>query len=250
MLQGLYAAANGLVSEEARQAVIANNIANVFTAGFKRQEPVQQGFYSVFRDSMSVARLNAERSPGGGVKLVETYTDPAEGTVTTTGNNLDIALSGPGYLVVDTPQGERFTRAGKFMIDSDGQLANDAGHKVQGTGGPIDVRGGAVQFDGTGRVIVDGAPVGTLRLVEFEDPRMLTREGNTLFAASQAAMDRSAPADQTRVAAGSLEMSNVQLPHEMIGMTLGLRAYSANQRVISAFDETLGNLIERVGMPI
>ena len=239
------------MANEDRQAVIANNIANASTIGFRRQQPVQEGFYDVFVQKLSrPMRFDLEGAPGGGVKVVETFTDTAAGAVASTDNPLNVALTGPGFLAVDTPQGERFTRAGHFTVDLDGQLATPDGFKVQGAGGAsIDARGGDLLIANDGTVRVDGATTGQLRLVEFEDPHMLGREGGSLYRASEAALRRSTEAENTTVVNKALEMSNVNLPQEMINMILGLRVYAANQKVINAMDETMTRLIEQVGMP-
>jgi len=251
MITGLYAAANGMLAMEDRQAVIANNIANAATAGFRRQIPVVKGFDEILlEEARHPFRFNVERAPGGGVKTVETFSDTRSGGVYTTGNPLNVGLLGPGYLVVDTPKGERFTRNGELTVDVDGQLATADGYKVQGDGGPIDVRGGAVTIDESGMVRVDGVPAGQLRIVEFADPHMLTREGHTLYTASAEALNKSAPATNTRVVSAALERSNVEMPVEMAQMILGLRAYAANQRVINTFDETMSQVIDRVGAPL
>ena len=97
---------------------------------------------------------------------------------------------------------------------------------------------------------MDGAATGQLRLVEFENPHMLTREGAGLYSASQATLNRSAPAAHTAVVHKALEMSNVNVPNEIVNMLLGLRAYGANVKVISTIEETMTRLIEQVGAPI
>jgi len=252
MLQGLYAAATGIMAVEDQQAVIANNIANASTVGFRRQAPIQKGFYDTFVTELRRPFwFNTQEAPGGGVKVVETFTDVSAGTLTRTEDPLNVALQGPGFVVVDTPNGERFTRSGKFSVDLDGQLATVDGFKVQNAdGGGIDVRGGTIEILADGAVNVDGAPTGRIRLVEFEDPHVLTREGHYLYAASDAAAVRSAEAADTQVVQQALEASNVNLPHEMVNMIVGLRAYAANQKVINAMDETVSRLIERVGMPV
>lgn len=250
MLKGLYAAASGLMALEQRQAVIANNISNASTAGFRRQEPVQKGFYGVFLDrQVRPGILNADPAPGGGALFVETFTDTRRGTIAVTDDPLNLALEGPGFLVVQTPFGERYTRSGALSIDTDGQLTMPDGYKILGAGGtPMDVGGGRLTIGRDGMVYEDGVESGRLQLVEFEDPHMLTREGGSLYRASDAAMARSGEAADTRVIHKSLEMSNVNLPNEMIGMILGLRAYEANQKYINAMDETMGRLIDQVGM--
>ncbi len=252
MIQGLYAAATGMIALEERHAVVANNLANAATNGFKRQNAIPEGFYEVFLGKMGTPQiLDAERGPGGGLKTFETYSDFSSGPLQTTGDPLNAALMGPGFFAVSTPNGDRFTRDGAFTIDADGQLATTEGYKVQGAGGGgIDVSGGSAQIDENGVVWVDGVQTGQLGITEFADPQLLQREGDNLYAAPQEALTQSAPATETMVAPKSLEASNVKVPVEMAQMILGLRAYTANQKVINAVDETVGRLISDVGSPV
>lgn len=251
MIQGLYTAAGGMLAVEDRQFSIANNIANAATTGYKRQSPVQLGFYEVFSAKMKRPfHFDAEAAPAGGVKVVETFPDLSGGVLRSTENPLHVALQGPGYFTVDTQNGPRYTRAGDFTTDHMGNLATQEGYPVQSLSGqPISVQGGTVNIDREGRVAVDGAPAGQIRVVEFEAPHRLIREGDSLYAASDQVAQGMAAANTT-VEHKQLEMSNVNLPREMTMMLLGLRAYEANQRVIQAFDSTMGRLIESVGMPI
>jgi flagellar basal body rod protein FlgG len=240
-----------MVAVEDRQAVIANNIANAATVGFRRQEAVQEGFYGVFANKLvSPGRFNRSSAPGGGAKVVETSTSTAAGPIVTTDDPLNVALRGPGFLAVNAPDGERFTRAGNFLVDGDGELATPDGYKVQGEGGGgIEVPPGNVEIMEDGSLKSNGVTSGRLRIVEFEDPHMLARLGEGLYGASPEALARSADATKTDVIGKSLEMSNVNIPKEMVSMILALRAYGANQKVISAFSETMSAVIERVGMP-
>lgn len=251
MLKGLYSAATGMHASEARQAVTANNIANASTVGFRGQAPVQKGFYSYFAGKLKTPpQFNRQTAPGGGVRMDETYTNTANGPIAVTGDRLHVALMGPGYFVVDTPEGDRFMRNGKFAVNAEGELMTADGNTVQGAGGgAITVNGANVVINEDGTVIVDGIPQGRIRVVEFEDPHMLTRQGETLYAASAEALRTSAEAANTQVVHKSLEMSNVSMPKEIINMTLGLRAYEANQRVVVAVDETMRRLIEQVATP-
>lgn len=250
MIQGLYTAAGGMLATESRQSVIANNIANVSTPGYKSQSPVQLGFYDVFSAKMRNSfHFEQAAAPAGGVKLVETYPDMSNGVMRTTDNPFNLALDGPGFLAVDTARGERYTRSGDFEVDAQGNLSTADGYKVQSVSGqPIDVRGGRVNIAQDGRVTVDGAEAGQIRMVEFEEPKRLTREGNNLYSASQEVQQKMAAATGTILQQGSLEMSNVNLPKEMVQMMLGMRAYEANQRVIQSVDTSIGQLIEQVGL--
>lgn len=251
MLQGLYAAATGMAAMEGRQNVLANNIANASTPGFRRQEPLQKGFYGLFSDRLRTpARYNSTTAPGGGVSFTGTFSDPSPGPITVTGNPLDAALSGPGFFAVETPEGQRFTRGGQFKLDVAGQLATADGFKVLDAGGtPIDVPQGTVSIASDGNVMVDGLVIGQLGVTEFANPNALTRQGDNLYAASEAVLATAEPADETLVTQKALEMANVNLPQEMVSMILGMRAYGANQKMINAIDETTQRLIEQVGMP-
>ncbi len=249
MIKGIYSAASGMSAIETRQATIANNIANASTPGFKSSHPVNLGFYDVFmRSPRNPFHYNIEPAPGGGTKVVEIHPDLSAGPLRVTDNPLDLALIGPGYLAVETAQGERYTRHGGLGIDVDGHLATQDGYKVlSDTGAPLDVRGGVVNIGADGEVRVDGIPSGRLRMVEFDEPHRLQRQGAGLYAASEELT--ATPAAATQLEQGALEMSNVNVVAEMMRMILGTRAYEANQRVIATFDDTLGKLIDQVGMP-
>lgn len=250
MIQGLYAAANGMMSVEDRQAVIANNIANVSTNGFKRQLMVQKGFYGEYLDSNNAARLNITVAPGGGIKTSETFTHFGGGGLSQTGNPLDVALIGEGFFHLRGPDGDVYSRSGKFDISADGILISPNGSPVLDiTGSDIDVSGGMPVFDATGTVYVNGEERGQLAIIEFEDPHGLIRTGENLFVATDEIAGTGFQAQGTTVAAQSIEASNVQLPVEMINMMMALRAYSANQKVIQTIDETTGRMVDQVGSP-
>jgi flagellar basal-body rod protein FlgF len=248
----MFSAANGMRTLEERQAVLANNVANASTPGFRRQHCIPKGFHTLYLDKRgTVARYDRNAAPGGGTKDIATFTDATAGPIQKTGNPLDLALIGPGFFVVDTGQGEQFTRNGRFSIDSGGMLINEHGHRLQSAaGGPLEVRGGPVGIGPDGAVRVGGQPVGQLRLVEFEDIHMLARQGDSLWLGSPESQRRSAAAANTRIESEAIEGANVQLPLEIASMTIALRAYQANQLVITATDDTVGKLIDQVGMPI
>lgn len=251
MIQGLYAAASGMLAMEDRQATIANNIANATTAGFKRQSTVHEGFQQVYYNELrNPVWLNLERGPGGGLRTTETYSDYSNGSLTPSGNPLDVALIGPGFISVSTSTGEAFTRNGHLALSEAGRLITTDGHEIRDVdGGVIDLGEGAITIDGAGQVLEDGVAAGQISIIEFEDPHMLERLGFTLYRASDEALARSGPAQATTVAGRTIETSNVQIPKEIGDMMLALRAYSANQRVINAIDETISRLIDSVGAP-
>ena len=251
MIQGLYTAADGMLAVEAKQSAISNNIANTSTPGYKRAEPILSGFYTVFSDQLRQPfHFNIQTAPGGGVRLGETSSDQTPGALTEVDNPLAMALQGPGYFVVDTPQGQRFTRSGNFTMNGQGQLATMDGYTVEGVGGqPIDVRGGKVEVGTDGSVRVGRVPAGQIRLLDFKSTRGFRREGNNLFSAPAQEVANATPPTNTYVQANALESSNVNLPREITEMMLGMRAYEANQKVVQAIDATMGRLIDQVGFP-
>jgi len=248
VIQGLYAAANGMLAVEERQAVIANNIANASTPGFKRQLAVQKGYHEAFYlDGRRPERFDRIVAPGGGIRTIETFSNFGNGVVNTTSNPLDVALTGPGFLKIEGPDGTRYTRNGRMAI-AEGQLVTLAGEKVLGEDdNPIDVSGGTIEFTEHGDVLVNGESRGRLGIVEFDDPHALTREGLTLFRAPEDVAAAAKAAINTSVMPQSIENSNVELPAEMINMLTALRAYAANQQVIQSVNETVSRMINQVG---
>jgi flagellar basal-body rod protein FlgG len=236
-----------MMAVEDRQAVIANNIANSTTPGFKRQVAVQKGFDLVFESTrIGAARFKDVIAPGGGLKVSETFSGLENGIISNTGNALDVALIGPGYFKVNAGNETMYTRAGRFSVGESGLLVTQHGYPVlDANDEPIDITNGIVTFDATGNVIVNDVPVAELGIVDFADPHALSREGYSLYRNS--GLTTIIPAENTTVAPQSLEASNVQLPIEMTNMMMALRAYAANQQVISSVSETTSRLIDQVG---
>lgn len=251
MIQGLYTAASGMFAVEAKQSALSNNIANTSTPGYKRAEPILSGFYAQFSKELQQSfHFDVTDAPGGGVRVGETFSDLSAGVLTETDNPLQMALQGPGFFVVNTPAGERYTRTGAFVVDPQGQLATQDGYKVQGVGGqPIDVRGTKVEVGTDGNIRVDNTSAGQLRLLSFASTRNLKREGNSIYSASAQDLASAKPPTDTFVQGKSLESSNVNLPKEITEMMLGMRAYEANQKVVQAIDATMGRLIDQLGFP-
>lgn len=247
MIQGLYTAANGMVAVEARQAVIANNIANASTHGFKRQMAVQKGYYG---DYMGSKLPSTATAPGGGVKLTETFSNFSGGAITKTGSALDVALMGDGFFQLQMGDQSLYTRNGQFSVNPAGLLSSASGHPVLDIGGsPIDVSGGLVEIDESGNVLINGEVNTQIAIINFEDPHGLKRVGDNIFQATDEMMATSSQATNTTVGAHALETSNVAVPTEMINMMMALRAYGANQKVISSIDETVSRMIDQVGSP-
>ncbi|MGE5554154.1 MAG: flagellar basal-body rod protein FlgF [Betaproteobacteria bacterium] len=252
MIRGLYIGASGMLAELRRTEVIANNLANAATDGYKRDELVEESFPALllrrFNDPAGPATLPAGYPPvvgplNLGAVATETATDWAAGPLTETGNPLDLAIAGEGMFAVQTPNGVRYTRDGAFTRNGQGQLVTESGFPVLGEQGPLALGNGEVSVAPDGTVSVDGQMVGRLLVIRFPHGG-LVKEGGNLFAAAAAGE----PVDsETTVQQGFVERSNVNTVREMIGLIASVRSYEANQRLIQMEDELLQKAVTEVG---
>ncbi len=164
------------------------------------------------------------------------WTDLSEGGLHETDHPLDVALSGPGFLVVQTPAGPRYTRAGALSVDQQGTLVSAGGFPVLGQGGLITVRSFKVTFGPQGEVQDSGRTVDTLHIVDFPKPYALVKESRGLFAPTDPGVQPVAARD-FQVVGGTLEESNVNAVRTMVDMIDMLRQYEATHRPISAHDD-------------
>ncbi len=215
------------VALERELSVVANNIANMNTTGYKADG-------SVFEEYLSATARGAET--GSRVSFVQDrgiWHDMSGGSIERTGNPLDVAISGKGFFVVQTPRGERYTRNGSFQINADGVLVTSDGDEVLGDGGPIRFQRNdrQIQISPDGTVSVrEGTSIqdsqrGKLRLVNFANLQQLHKDGNSMFAAGNGV--QSQPVDTTTtVVQGTVEKSNVHAVVEMSRMIELTRSYA------------------------
>lgn len=248
MLKGMYAAASGMIAQRERLDAIANNTANVSTVAFKRAIPVSRGFYQVF--AREITRFPAQRGsteiPGGGSALDATTLDFSPGSISDTGNPFDLALDGSGFFVVQTPTGERYTRAGNFTLDAEGRLVTQNGHAVLGQEGPIIARGESALISPSGQVTVNGAPVEQLLIVDFPRPYQLTEYGQNYYTATEEVRRTRTVLEQPQLRVGALERSNVNPIAELIQLMDAARSYESHQRIVQAFDESLDAAVNEI----
>lgn len=222
--------------------VIANNLANMNTAGFKGEQVKFEEYL------MPVASVEGFT---GTDKRVDFVHDPrmmrdlSEGTTRQTGNELDVALSGDGWLVVSTPAGDRYTRNGQLKLSAEGILVTSEGYPVQGEGGDItfgaNETGIVIGRDGT--IATDQGPKDRLQVVDFANRSAMKKEGSSLYSTDEAPQ---AP-ESFAVIQGSYEGSNVQAMQEMTSMIETVRAYSSVSKMLEAADETRGQAIQQLG---
>ena len=231
MDSGYYAACTALKTQSSALELIANNVANINTTGYRAQLPsfeslLVEGRNSVPGDGWS--RLVNQFAVLNGARL-----DLTEGNLQRTGNPLDLALDGPGFFAVQTKAGVMYTRDGNFRLSAKGQLTTAAGDAVLGTAGPISVPGNAqIAIGPDGTISVAGAVSGKLRLVEFASGAQLTAVGGQYYSAPAPA---AAPALHTQIRAGMLESSNVNPVAAVVGLITAQRQADMVGRAMSAF---------------
>lgn len=245
MSGGMYLAAAGALVQQMRLAMLSNNVANINTSGYKAER-------SVFRLPEASAATDAAQSASSGQQLspfappFTTMVDFSQGAIRQTGNPLDVAIDGDGFLSVQTPDGVYYTRQGSFTRNADGVLTAPDGHPVLGEGGPIILEEGAVEIDEAGAVYLNGDEVGRLQVTAFDDTDSLQKVGAGRFALHPDALPGHRP-DNTFLRQGHIEMANVNPIQAMTEMIETSRAFEAYQKVIHSVDEATSKSINDVG---
>lgn len=255
MDHGLYTAYLGLKARERTLDVTANNIANASTAGFKADRLLFRSIEAAVQEqsgqtingqaaNQSLDRL-LTNSHGIEVGVVQTgIADFTDGQLQQTGRPLDVALEGDGFLSVQTPQGERYMRAGSLRRDTNGQLVTPQGFLVNGENGPITLPPGEVLISEKGEITVNNQKAGALKLVSFSNPATaLIKEGGSTFAATNLNKFPPGAAQSTRVVQGAVEGSNVDPMLEMAAMLQNTREFESLQRGINMLANDLGRKI-------
>ena len=247
----MYIAYTGARNAERKLEQIAQNLANVTSAGYKQDKSVNKGVvpmsFFVGQDQVSITGEVSDAALLYSTPAIE-YVDFSQGPMRQSGNPFDVALDGDAFFTVATSQGERLTRAGTFRVDGAGDLATPSGEKVLGNGGPIRVGEGVLTIGRDGQVSVDGAVVDTLKLRKVADPQRLVKTGNSLFGAPQDLPLLPVGQDVT-VNQGFVEESNtgaVQGMTEMIEASRMFEAYMKMMTTISELASKASNDLGRV----
>lgn len=255
MVRGLFTAWTGLETEQKRLDVIANNMANSATVGFKAENVTNQSFHDVITLKVNDSSENfTDREIGTmslGVKLGEVYTDFSQGSLRETGNDFDVALSGKGFFalnVVDKNGNEtiKYTRDGSFTMDKDGYVVDYNGNRVQSESGdlqvPIDASN--IIIDSDGSVYADEQYIDKISVVDFEDYDYLEKYADNMYTAIDGSVQTTA---EGTIIQGYTEQSNVNVISEMVQMINITRAYEANQKVMQTIDGSLDQVVNTVG---
>ena len=223
---------SGLMRE---MQVVANNIANISTTGFRREGVVFEEYVARMDAGPSLSMANASGR----------VVDLTQAGISETGAAFDFAIQGDGFFLIETPQGERLTRAGSFTPSDAGELVTNDGYRLLDQGGapvfvPPTARSVAVARDGT--VSADGAPVARIGLWQPTDPSSLQHQAGTMFSASGAE-----PTDQGTIMQGFLEDSNVNPVMEIARMIEVQRAYELGQSFMDQEDKRVRAVVETLG---
>jgi flagellar basal-body rod protein FlgG len=253
MFRSLNIAATGMAAQETKLDTISNNLANVNTTGYKKQDAqFEDLLYQNIRGATMTANGQAASSGtqvGTGVRIVSTSRSFAQGDTQQTGNQLDVAVDGNGFFTVQQTNGDiAYTRAGNFKVDSQGRLSTNDGLTVEpAITIPADATNVTIGSDGTVSATTNSgkttAQVGQLQLATFPNPNGLEATGNNLFRQTAASGDPTTgvPGSDGRgsILQGAVEGSNVDMVTEMVDLIRVQRGYEINSKVISAADDML-----------
>lgn len=222
--------------------IVANNLANLSTSGYRGEQPIFVEYLSP-EATDDTSGLGSE--PVLFVEDAAMHRDFTVGRMELTGNDLDVAINGEGWFAIDTPDGERYTRAGNFAIDDAGQLTTVEGHPVLGGGGPIvfEPEESDIVFAADGTVSSSAGQKGRLQIVTFADERLLEKVGGALFSSPEPPV----AAENPRIAQGVRELSNVNAIAQITEMLQVARAYESTARMLSDTNELEAEAIETLG---
>jgi flagellar basal-body rod protein FlgG len=259
--RALWVAKTGLDAQQTRMAVIANNLANVNTTGFKKdravfQDLMYQNMRQVGAQTSQTSQLPTGLQLGTGVKVMATEKLHIQGNVEPTGNALDIAINGRGFLQVTMPDGTtNYTRDGSLKLDKDGNLVTTNGLQIAGSAPiPQDALSVTIGTDGTVSVLQPGAAqpaqLATLQTANFVNVAGLEPIGENLYRESAASgapiVGTPGQGEFGSLVQNSLETSNVNVVEELVGMIETQRAYEMNSKAISTTDQMLSYITQNL----
>jgi flagellar basal-body rod protein FlgG len=243
MVKGLFRAASGMLLRQTRMEISSNNLANINTTGYKRDDAFARQLIEAAPITNASDGNHAPHS-----NSLSYFTDDSAASYKLTGNALDVALTGEGFFVVQSPKGQFFTRSGHFMVDGEGKLVDANGSTVLGGGGEITIPDGESAFiNQHGEVVVGETVLDKLKVVSIEDKSQLEKVGNSYFNSQNVAQN---PIEFFTLAEQSLESSNVDMVQAYVDMIGIQKEYEASQKVIRTTDGTLEKLIRDVSSGI
>ncbi len=233
MNKGIYIALSGAIQKSRQMDLIAQNIANASTPGYKKDR-------ISFRDHLVRGdnQISVESAGRVMTKKSEEVTDFSGGALKRTGNSLDVAINGDGFFALENG---KYTRNGNFKLDGEGNLVNQSGLKVLGDGGPLTIQGSKIDITPSGEILVDNISSGTLQVVDFPDKNVLVRLDGGVFTTEETGEEIDSAISQ-----GFLEESNVNAVRELVNMINSQREFETYQKMIQSFDEAAGKSINNM----
>ena len=248
MDRGTYIAGTGMLLQRRLMENITNNIANADTTGYKKENIVSHSFDSVLieriKDTNVVGYTRFVGPLNLGTQIDQLYINFEQGGLEGTERSTDLAIIGNVFFVMQTPEGERYTRSGAFYIDDSGFLVDGEGNYLLGENGPINVGGLNFAVDEFGGVRVDDEYVDRIRVASFADNDRLRKQGSNLYYALEAP---EAATQAYGIRQGFLETSNIDISREMVNMLTVFRTYETNQRMLTMSDEITGKAVNEIG---
>ena len=267
-MKGIWVPVSGALAQQKKVETIANNVANVNTPGYKRDEVIFKEYLTAFDKGVDIDLPQKEWAPGdfyhthgaekSKVRVAGTYVDFTDGPLRPTGNLLDLALKGKGFFEVLTKNGIRYVRSGRFSISPERRLVTDGGDPVlrkSGVapgGGPGDslqrfvvIPPGKFSVNLQGEVFLGGEKVSDLSIVEFRDPHALKKEGSAYYANSDP-NNISSGGTGSKVYQGFIEGSNVNAIAEMSDLVKAHRHFESIQKAIKAYDNMEGRAVNEI----
>ncbi|WP_413291672.1 flagellar basal-body rod protein FlgF [Bdellovibrio sp. HCB185ZH] len=268
-VKGVYTALSGAMAQSTKLDTIANNLANVNTPAFKRDQQLFQEYLTanekppeVIQIPRDVASIESFYNMQGGdksyVDTKGTFTDFSQGGLKPTGNTLDVAIDGKGFFEVATPGGVKLTRAGNFTLDGNGQLVTKDGHPVlraDAAGGAdpasrvfrLEAGGGPITIADNGDVVQGTNNLGKLSLVNVANPDSLQKMGSSLYGFKPNMNAEVTNVANPSVRQGFIETSNVNVVQEMTDMIQTNRVFESTQKAIHAYDQMAEKMVNVVG---
>lgn len=233
MLKGIYISLSGAVLKQTQLEVVSQNLANADTIGYKKDN-------LSFRDYLIP---NDQSSPGPDGRVMSSIssfrTDFSDGNTFKTGNPLDIAIEGNGFIALE---GNRYTRRGDMKIDNEGYLTSYNAIRILGNNGPINLSEGTIEISETGSISVDGTEIDSIKIMDFGLKENLRKLGGGLFSS-----DENGTRSTAGVKQGYLEKSNVDVIKEIVHMIETLREFEAYKKAIQTFDDASDKVINQMG---
>lgn len=264
--KGIYTALSGAMAQNLKLETTANNLANINTPAFKKDQQVFREYLTAYEKSPEVIQVpkipasiesfyETQGADKSYVDPIGTYTNFAQGGLKATGNKLDVAIDGPGFFEVATTKGTRLTRSGSFTIDGLGQLVTRDGYpilkKAEPGADPASrvikvVSNDEMKISHSGEIFQGDESLGQLSVVQLANNNALQKEGQNLFSFRPNQVAQVSPVTNPKIEQGFLETSNVNIVQEMTDMIMATRLFESTQKAMQAYDSMAEKLVNVV----